>query len=729
MALTALITRPDDDAEPLAAALIARGITVVREPLLSIRPVSDAAIDLDGVQALLFTSANGVRAFANLSQRRDLPVFAVGDNTTRSARAAGFDTVESASGAVEDLAQLVARRLDPKRGALFHAAGSAVAGDLAGLLSAQGFELRRAMLYTADQASALTEETRGRLERGEIGLVLLFSPRTAETFVTLVREAGEAATQGVGQATALCLSPAVEKAAQGLSWHSVMTAVKADLPSMLRLVDQAVEAARPASAGAAPRENAAVSPAGAPAPADIEAALKRMARRPAPARRFILAAALLILVVAVAASRPIWQPFVDRMTATSETIAPDSGSTSSAPSNSTASGGGATDASDVKAEAAQLQSDLALMQAAMERAASERQAQWERIGTLEKTVGGLTQKLDGLTKAHADMQSRMDQQASNPPAAAPSLPDDIKALPGEVVDFRTRLDSLSARLDGLAAPPPAAGDAPANAGNAVADSASLANLQSSVDELTRENAALQSSLDQASQRLNALDQLQQENAALKSTLDQTSQRLTALEERPAIPAEEAKNAALLLATARLKSAVAAGRPFTTELQTLDGLATGDDGLTDALTKTRSTIGNYGQAGIPTMSALLQQVPGLVDNALEVSGGALAENPSGQGWLDRLMTGLSKLVKIRPSDGAATGDSNADHLSRAETAAAAGDLTATSAAMEGLTGPAAEVTKSWRENAAARLAAEPALDGLEQAALARVAASPAATGGG
>ncbi len=404
MALTALITRPDDDAEPLAAALIARGITVVREPLLAVKPVADAAVDLDGVQALLFTSANGVRAFANLSQRRDLPVFAVGDNTARTARAAGFDNVESAAGAVDDLARLVARRLDPKRGALFHAAGSAVAGDLAGLLGEKGFELRRVMLYSADQAAALTDDANARLERGEIGLVLLFSPRTAETFVTLVRGAGDAAMQGIEQATALCLSPAVEKAAQGLPWRSLLTAEKADLPSMLRLVDQAAEAARPIASSAATRDTAHAGDT--PAPADIEAALKRMARRPPPARRFALVAGLLILVVAVVASRPLWQPFIDRLTTTSETVAP--APTGSADTASTTSGASNdTSLAAVKAEAAQLESDLALMQAAMERAATERQAQWERIGTLEKQMGELAPKLEALIKAQADLQDKI----------------------------------------------------------------------------------------------------------------------------------------------------------------------------------------------------------------------------------------------------------------------------------------------------------------------------------
>jgi uroporphyrinogen-III synthase len=713
MALTALITRPDDDAEPLAAALIARGITVVREPLMAVKPVTDVTIDLEGVQALLFTSANGVRAFANLSQRRNLPVFAVGDNTARTARAAGFDTVESASGTVEDLARLVARRLDPKRGALFHAAGSAVAGDLAGLLGQKGFDLRRTVLYTADQAGALSDETKGRLERGEIGLVLLFSPRTAETFVTLVREAGNAAVQGIGQATALCLSPAVDKTAQGLPWRSVLTSEKADLPSMLRLVDQAAEASRLPVGSAASRD--AGSAGDTPAPADIEAALKRMARRPPPARRFVLVAALLVLVVAVFASRPIWQPFLDRLSAISETVAPTSGSGGSGTSTTPApSGVGATAETaqalaGLKTETAQLESDLALIQAAMERSTTERQAQWERIGALEKQVSELGQKLDELAKAHAELQTRIGQQAAGTPSETPALPDDIAALPAQLADLRARLDSLAA--------------APASGGGA------LANLQSSLDQLANENATLKSSLDQATQRLSALDQLQQENAALKATLDQTGERLSALEARP-VGGAEAKAAALLLATARLKSAIASGRPYDAELRAVDGLAANDDGLADVLTKTHLTLGSHATAGIPTASALLQQVPGLVDAALEASGGALAETSSGQGWLDRLMAGLSKLVKVRPSDGTATGESNSNHLARAEAAAAAGDLAGAATALEGLTGPAAELVKNWRDEAAARLAAEPALDALEQAALARLAPpAGAATGGG
>ena len=133
MPLTALITRPEEDARPLAEALAARGVATVIEPLLAIRPLPEAAADLakdlEGVQALLFTSANGARAFAELSPRRDIGVLAVGDATASAARGLGFTAVESAGGDVQALARLVKQRLKPAGGPLFHAAGSAVVRD------------------------------------------------------------------------------------------------------------------------------------------------------------------------------------------------------------------------------------------------------------------------------------------------------------------------------------------------------------------------------------------------------------------------------------------------------------------------------------------------------------------------------------------------------------------------------------------------------------------------
>ncbi len=122
----ALVTRPREQADELAAALSARGIEPVLEPLIEIRLKDDGARVLapllEVAGGLLFTSANGVRAFATFSMRRDLPALAVGDATADAARDAGFADVASAGGTVADLALLVRRRLGPEAGALVHSA-------------------------------------------------------------------------------------------------------------------------------------------------------------------------------------------------------------------------------------------------------------------------------------------------------------------------------------------------------------------------------------------------------------------------------------------------------------------------------------------------------------------------------------------------------------------------------------------------------------------------------
>src|SRR5205085_2583542 len=79
---------------------------------------------------------------------------------------------------VEDLAALVTARLDPRRGTLLHAAGRAVAGDLAGRLAAAGFRVSRAVLYDAEPATALSAATVAALGERRIAAAFFFPPRS-----------------------------------------------------------------------------------------------------------------------------------------------------------------------------------------------------------------------------------------------------------------------------------------------------------------------------------------------------------------------------------------------------------------------------------------------------------------------------------------------------------------------------------------------------------------------
>lgn len=233
-----LVTRPREDATTLVAALEARGHAVMLEPLLTIQPRQE--IDWpqghEAAQALLVTSANGVRAFAEADARRNLPVFAVGDASAAAARALGFARVESAGGDVTDLAELVQARLDPAGGPLLHPAASKLAGDLQGGLAAAGFTVLRVVLYDALAAGELSVACRQALAEGLIDLVTFFSPRTAAGFVSLV--AAAKMSQACRRVTAVCLSPAVAGRISAVPWAAVAVAARPEQDSLLAEVDR-----------------------------------------------------------------------------------------------------------------------------------------------------------------------------------------------------------------------------------------------------------------------------------------------------------------------------------------------------------------------------------------------------------------------------------------------------------------------------------------------------------
>lgn len=237
-----LVTRAKGDAEKLAARLAERGHASVIENLMTIRFRPEAAHSigpfLDGVQAVLFTSANGVRAFADVAARRDFHAFAVGDATAAAARAAGFADVTSAGGAVDDLARLVIGRLKAKDGALFHAAASVTAGDLQGLLEAAGFSVRRAVLYEAVESERLSDATRQAIARREIDAALFFSPRNAATFVRLAAGLEEGCTHMV----AVALSSAIAEKLAPLPWRRVAVATAPNEAALLAALDACMAA-------------------------------------------------------------------------------------------------------------------------------------------------------------------------------------------------------------------------------------------------------------------------------------------------------------------------------------------------------------------------------------------------------------------------------------------------------------------------------------------------------
>ncbi len=220
------VTRAQPGAAATAERLRALNFDPLVLPLLEVRPVKDSHLDLTGVGALAFTSANGVAAFAARSPVRDLPAFAVGAATARAAWGAGFAHVISAEGDVGALA-LVIHSAGEFPGAVLHAAPAEPAGDLAGALAGFGVAARAVTLYEtapADLAEAHLAEA------AAADIVLLHSPKAARVLAAYLE------THPAPALKALCLSPAVAAPLGGVPLRSVTAAVAPSEPALLALL-------------------------------------------------------------------------------------------------------------------------------------------------------------------------------------------------------------------------------------------------------------------------------------------------------------------------------------------------------------------------------------------------------------------------------------------------------------------------------------------------------------
>lgn len=233
-----LVTRPEPDASRLAQRLKASGHDPVVEPLMSVDYLEgpeDFPDTFKGIQAIAFTSANGVRALARCYTERHLPVFAVGDATAAAARQEGFDPVHVAAGDVSHLADDIVARLDPGAGSIVHIAGSIVAGDLQGALAGHGFQVDRHVLYAMTASASLSPEVIAQITEGSLEAALVYSPRSGRILVDLIDKAGlQEACQAI---TCYCLSANVADAVAPLPFANCVVAATPDEAALMALLE------------------------------------------------------------------------------------------------------------------------------------------------------------------------------------------------------------------------------------------------------------------------------------------------------------------------------------------------------------------------------------------------------------------------------------------------------------------------------------------------------------
>jgi uroporphyrinogen-III synthase len=228
-----LLTRPLEDSRALAEALEAEAIDPLIWPLTRIVPTRTALKLPPATGGLLFTSANGVRALAALSGRRDLPALCVGKATAQAARRAGFRDCFAAGGDARALADL-ARQSGIRE--FFHPRGRDAAGDLKGWLAESGQRVTEAVLYQAEETGPPPAPVAAALARGTIDLVTIWSRRGAAILARHLSSSGSGTSASLGTTGLLAMSPAAAEPLEASGFHRIALAEAPDGAAMLAAI-------------------------------------------------------------------------------------------------------------------------------------------------------------------------------------------------------------------------------------------------------------------------------------------------------------------------------------------------------------------------------------------------------------------------------------------------------------------------------------------------------------
>ena len=210
-----------------------------------------------------------------------------------------------------------------------------------------------------------------------------------------------------------------------------------------------------------------------------------------------------------------------------------------------------------------------------------------------------------------------------------------------------------------------------------------------------------------------IGEVRQQQEKLGTATADLDSRVTALEKsESAQSVADPTDAALLLAMLRMRDAVETARPFTAEYDAVAVLARARPDIAASA----APLAEPAKNGVASRAVLAQRL-----HTLAGSIAAAEAPPADPDWGDKAWARLRGLVTIRRIDGAGQTPPEAA-VNAAEKFLAAGDLPGAVAALDQLTGQAAEAARPWLQMARQCLAVESALRQIEGLLVARLGAA-------
>jgi len=236
-----LVTRTREQASELSAILSELGAEVVEAPAIRVEPASsysrlDRAISkLHDFSWVVFTSANGVRAFTQRLRAAGLDARGFGGV---SVAAVGPGTAEALSGIgiIPDLVPPsfttaeVAKAFSKGSGRVLLARADVVEPGLDEALREKGWTVENVTAYRLKGQTSMSRDVRDAVLRGDIDVLTFASGGTVRAFMKLLKGKPPASTKVV------CIGPVTAKAARAAGLRVSKTAQTHTIPGLVAAV-------------------------------------------------------------------------------------------------------------------------------------------------------------------------------------------------------------------------------------------------------------------------------------------------------------------------------------------------------------------------------------------------------------------------------------------------------------------------------------------------------------
>jgi uroporphyrinogen-III synthase len=242
------VTRPEERVQELCFLLEDEGARVFCLPLLELAPPADvrplraAAERMERYQWVVFSSRSAVSALVEaareagtLGRLEKIKIAAIGPGTARVVSSYGFQvSIQAAEATGQGLFESLQAALLPADEILLPVAEKG-RGELEEALASRGIRTTRVVAYRS-VAPSLGDAQKGELKAFEPQIVMVASPRTAESFH---ENLGDLGPELVGGLKVVAIGPTTAAAVQALG---LSLAAVASRPTPHGLVDAAVEA-------------------------------------------------------------------------------------------------------------------------------------------------------------------------------------------------------------------------------------------------------------------------------------------------------------------------------------------------------------------------------------------------------------------------------------------------------------------------------------------------------